>query len=150
MQRYFHEIFADFSKLKTKDERINFLRRHDSITLRRIVKAAFHPGIKFFITHVPAAYKPNPNMRNGMHDRTLEQAMNKIYLFEISNPRTPRLTYKKRESLLIESLETLAPDEAKIFLDLLFKTLDVRYLTASLVREVWPGLIPPHDEIVLK
>ena len=146
MFRMYHEIFADFTKLKNREARIGFLRSNDSITMRKIMRAAFHPNIKFFLTGVPSTYKPNPAIKDGMCDYTLDQAINKIYLFELGNPRSAQLTYKKRESLLLQFAEGMPPSEAIIFFSILLKTLNVKYLTPNLVRETWPGLIPDDPQ----
>lgn len=142
MKLNYYEIFDNFSSLKTKDERKAYLKKCENITLLKMMSACFNPRIKFFITHVPGKWKPNETIRPGMGDYTMEQVINKIYLFEVGNPRTPNLTYAKREQLLLQFLDGMEPREGKIFLDILFKTMDVKFLTASLVREVWPGLLP--------
>lgn len=148
--RSYYEIFDEFGKQKTKEERIHFLKAHDSTTFRRVMRAAFHPNIKFFLTKVPAAYKPSTSIVPGMADCTMEQVMNKIYLFEVGNPRSINLTYAKREQLLIQFLEGMEPREAKILLDVLFKSIDVRYLTYTLVREIWPSEFPQPDAEIPK
>ena len=149
MKKNYYEIFDEFEKLKNKDDRIRFLRAHDTITLRKIIAAAFNPRIKFHITKVPAKYKPSV-LRAGMNDFTLDHVMNKIYLFEVGNPRTPNITEGKREMLLIQFLEGMEPREADLLLSIIFKTLDVKYLTAALVKEVWPGLIPIELNVAAK
>ena len=150
MKLNYYEIFDKFSGLKNRDERKAYLKKCENITLLKILKAAFNPNIKFFITHIPEKYKPNTNIVPGMSDYSMEQVINKIYLFELNNPRTPNLTYAKREQLLLQFLDGMEPREAKIFLDVLFKTIDVKFLTASLVREVWPGLLPVQLDVQKK
>lgn len=150
MKRYFFEIFADFENLKTRDERKVFLKSIENQTLLMMLKAAFNPRIKFFLIKVPAKYKPNMSMPLGMADYTMEQVFNKIYLFEPGHPRDPKITYEKREQLLVQFLEGMPEKEAKILLDVMLKSLDVKYLTASLVREVWPGLLPVTLDVPAK
>lgn len=141
----YYEIFDEFASKKTKNERYEVLKKYNSTTLQRILRAAFHPNIKFFLEKIPEKYKPNIALKPGMSDYTLEQAMNKIYLFEVGNPRSLNLSYQKREQLLVQFLEGMEPREADLFLNILFKTMNVRYLTAALVREWWPSLLPKED-----
>lgn len=141
MKRYYFELFADFEALKTRDERKAFLKKMESMTFLKMLKGAFNPRIQYFLKKVPEKYKPQP-IALGLEDYTMEQVFNKIYLFEPGHPRDPKITYQKREQLLVQFLEGMHPSEAKILLDILMKSLDVKFLTASLVREVWPGLLP--------
>lgn len=142
MKKFYYELFDEFETLKTKDERKAWLSRHDTITLRRILRAAFNPRIKFFITHVPAKFKGNRSLGTTMADYSLDQVMGKIHLFELGHPEYAHLTYKKREELLLQFLDGMPEREALLLIDVLFKQLSVKFLTPALVREVWPGLIP--------
>jgi hypothetical protein len=142
MLRPFYELFDEFEKLKTKEERIRFLRANSTPTLQKMMRAAFNPRIKFYLDRVPKKYKPSDSLRRGMADFRMEQVFVKIHLFELGQPEYAHLSYEHRDKLLCNFLEGMEPREAKILLDILLKALDVKFLTASLVRETWPGLLP--------
>lgn len=139
------EIFEEFAAQTTKSDRIAILRKYDTVTLRRILRCIFHPTVKFFITKVPA-YKIDPGIIDPtMSDFRLEHVMSKIYLFDANNLDSNKLSYAKREQLLIQFLEGMHEREGKLLLNILFKVSDVPYLTEALVREVWPGMLPPKS-----
>ena len=42
-----YEVLNDFKKVKTKQERIEVLRKNESWALRSVLQGALHPDIKF-------------------------------------------------------------------------------------------------------
>jgi hypothetical protein len=50
------------------------------------------------------------------------------------------LTGAKQKSLLIVILESLHKDEADLLVKLFKRKLEVKFLTANLVREAYPGI----------
>ena len=142
MQKNMYEIFDEFSKATDKESRKKVLRQNSSDTLKKVLRAAFHPNIKFYIKQVPQNYKPSI-MKPGMADYKMINVINKIYLFELGNPKTPaNMSDTKRDKLLIPFLEGMEAREANVLIGMMFKTLDVRFLTYSLVKEVFPDIIP--------
>jgi hypothetical protein len=68
--------------------------------------------------------------------------MDKIYRFLKNHPSRPEgLTPEKQSSLLVVILESLHKDEAELFVKLINRDLQIKFLTANLVKEAFPGLI---------
>ena len=144
MLRNIYEIFDEFGKAETKEDRIAILKKHDSRDLRRVLRAAFHPNIKFFLTKFPY-YKPHITSP-GTGD-PIGHLMNKIYLFERGNPKAPSaLSDHKRMLLLIQYLEGLEDKEAVIVINMMLKNLKVPYLTYRIVRETFPEILPEWQD----
>jgi hypothetical protein len=141
MKTYYSEMFAEFETLKTKEERKAFLKKYGTAHLQQLLTIAFNPRIKTYLNQVPPKYRPSV-LKFGMEDFTIDQVLNKFYLFEPGHPRDSGIPNSKREQLLVQYLEGMPAAEAKVLLDAMLKALDVKYLTAGLVREVWPHLVP--------
>lgn len=135
-----YEVLNDFKSVKTKQERIDVLKRNDTWALRMVLQAVFHPNVKFD-TPVPEWKKIE--VPPGMSYEHMSGALSRAYLFQEGNPkRPPALTEKRREELLIQLLESLEPPEAEVFANMMRKDLKVPYLTQALVNEAFAGLLP--------
>jgi hypothetical protein len=90
---------------------------------------------------------PIPNYRPavepaGLNYAYLDSEMAKMYRFVKNHPsRPPGLTAEKQKSLLIVVLESLHKDEADLVIKMIKKDLGVKFLTANLVSEAFPGLL---------
>ena len=136
-----YEIFEKMENTRTRAERIALLQKHDSQTLRLVLRAAFHPNIKFFLTERPY-YRPSA-LKPGMADYTMHNAIQKMYIFEIGHPKAPKeLTNQRRLKVLSQLLENMEHKEAEILIAIMLKKLKVSYLTENLVAASFPGLIP--------
>lgn len=135
-----YEVFDDFKNAKTKQERLDVLRKNDTYALRNIILGAFVPGIKYTIDKVPSYNKID--VPPGMSYSHMTEALSRVYLFVKGNPRRPVGLSEKRETeLLIQLLESLEPKEAEVFANMLRKDLKIPYLTEALIREAFPGLL---------
>ncbi len=135
-----YEVLNEFKTVKTKQERIGVLRKNESWALKSVLQGAFHPDIKFN-TKVPDYKKVD--VPPGMSYDHMTSAMQRVYLFHEGNPKAPAgLTDKRRTELLIQILESLEPQEAEVFTNMLQKDLKIPYLTQGLVNEAFEGLLP--------
>jgi hypothetical protein len=138
--RNIYEVLDEFRTAKTKQDRIGVLRKNDNWALRNVLQAVFHPNVKFNVK-VPEYKKEH--VPPGMSYDHMTSALQRAYLFQEGNPRTPpALTDKRKEELLIQILESLEPKEAEVFANMLKKDLKTPYLTEALVNEAFDGLLP--------
>jgi hypothetical protein len=138
-EKLYSEIFEDFDKCTTKNERIALLRKHDNSRFRSFLQTAFLPGIEFDVK-IPK-YRPAVEPA-GLNFTYLDNEMDKIYRFLKNHPSRPEgLTPEKQSSLLVVILESLHKDEAELFVKLINRDLQIKFLTANLVKEAFPGLI---------
>lgn len=136
-----YEVFDRFIAAKTKQEKLDILRRNDSAHLRYVLKAAFHPQLKFIVDS-NVNYKPSISPP-GMSDSVLLHELRRMYLFEEGNPaRSPNLTKEKTLSILADILESLEAREAEVLLNAMMKKVNVPGLTYKVVAEAFPGLLP--------
>lgn len=138
-EKLYSEIFEEFDKATTKQERLSVLRKYDHPMFRLFLQAAFHPNIAFDVT-VPK-WRPAPEPA-GLNYTYLDTEMAKMYRFVKDHPARPAgLTDKKKTELLLVTLESLHKDEASLLERLIKKDLGIKHLTPKLVEEAFPGLL---------
>ena len=136
-----YEVFDDFKKAKTKEERLAVLRNNDSWALKNVLMGTFHPSINYVIKKIPQ-YK-SETAPAGLAYNHMTDALGKVYLFVEGHPKvSPDLKMQRKEQLLIQILESLEKNEAEVFANMLKKDLKIPHLTAKLANEAFPGLLP--------
>lgn len=135
-----YEIFEEFEKAPNRESKITVLRNNDGWALRNILKGTFDPNIKF-IFEQPIQYK-HSDSPPGMSYSSIHKELDRVYLFEVNNPKTsPNLTLKRKEQILIQILEVLEAKESEIFMNMLLKKQKVKGLTPAIVKEAFPDLL---------
>jgi hypothetical protein len=138
-----YEIFDEFERAQTHQQKVDVLRRNGNFALRSILQGTFHPDIQFVFQEVPQ-YKPS-NSPPGLSYTSIHQEMGRVYLFEKNNSRADQnLSMERRKQILTQILESLEAREAKVFMGMLFKKQDVKGLTYDLVLEAFPDLLPAY------
>lgn len=135
-----YEIFEEFEKAETRQQKIEVLRKNDRMTLRNILQGAFHPAIQY-VFKKPVKYTKS-DAPPGMGYSHLDVEFRRVYIFvEGSRKVDPNLSLARKEQILIQILESLESKEAEVFMNMMLKNLKVKGLTAKLVEEAFPGLI---------
>jgi hypothetical protein len=134
------EILTKAGKMKTKEEKIEYLRKNDSRPLQDIIQYALHPDIKWDIPEGTPPYTPTPYLDQ---EQMLYVEARKLYLFV--NGRGNNLNRTKLENLFIQLLESVAPKDAELLCMVKEGKLP-KGITPSLIEEVWPGLIPNETD----
>jgi len=135
------EILQKVSGLKTKDEKINALKQVDSFAIRTILQGAFDPRIKWLLPPGEVPYKKSdlPDLQGSLYNE-----IRKLYLFvEGGNSNLKQL---RRETLFIQLLESVSPEDAELLAAIKDKKLPYKGITAALVKEAYPGLIDEQDK----
>jgi hypothetical protein len=134
-----YEIFDEYEKASTKEERLQVLKRNGNYALRSVLKGTYDPNIQFNIEKVPL-YKPS-DAPPGLGYTSIHQELSRVYLFTANDPRTSiNLTLKRKEQLLIQILEALEKREAEVFMNMLLKKQKVKNLNVDIVKEAFPDL----------
>lgn len=135
-EKLYSEIFDEFNKCETKSQRIEVLRKYDSIAFRQFLIYALDPNIKFDVP-LPDTYRPSIEPA-GLNFTYLNMEVPKLYRFIEGHPkRANGLTPQKQTSLFRIILESLHKDEARLMVGLIQKDLKVKYLTVNLVKEAF-------------
>jgi hypothetical protein len=138
-KRLYHEIFAEFEEAKTRQDKIEVLRKHSDYWFITFLNYAFNPDIKFDFTEIPK-YKPAVEPA-GLTWSTLHLELRKLYLFIPTHEKySGKLPERKHTNLLLEIFESVHAKEAKLLEAVIQKKLKVKGLTDKLVKEAFPEL----------
>lgn len=131
------EILKKASALKSKEDKINFLRSNDNFALRTILQGALDPRIKWLLPPGEVPYKKNdlPDLQG-----TLYSEARRLYLFVEGG--SPGLTQLRRETLFIELMESLDSEDSELLVSVKDKKIPYKGITPALIKEAFPGLIP--------
>jgi len=135
-----YELLEEVSKVKTAEQKIQKLREVDNGVLRMILKYALDPNIKFDLPKGEPPFKPCPFLdQQGM----LYTEARRLYLFvEGGNPNLSKL---RRESLYIQLIESIDPGDAKLLNCVKDKKLPFKGITAKIVSQAFPDLLPSKE-----
>jgi hypothetical protein len=140
MKLNIYEVLDKFKAAPDIEEKRRTLVANDSFALRCVLRAAFHPNIRFVIDEIPE-YRPS-DAPAGLADSSLHMDIEKIYLWEENNPRvSPNLTLERKRQLLVQLLESLEAREAEVLAGVIKKDLKVPDLTYELVDVTFPGVL---------
>ena len=132
----FSEILDLVHKAKTKNKKIEILRKYNSDAFRMIIKSSFDPEIRWTMPEGNVPYEPNDAPAGTEHTRLATEAR-KLYRFiRGGDDGTPQF---KKEQMFIQMLEGLHKDEAELLCYAKDKKLHkvVKGLSAPVVREAF-------------
>ena len=118
------EVLKKVNNAKTKDKKIEILRKHDTESLRMVIKSSFDPKIKWVLPEGAVPYKPN-DAPDGTEHTLLSQEAKRLYHFiQGADNVTPRA---QKENMYIQMLEGLHRDEAEVLVYAKDKILHQKY-----------------------
>jgi hypothetical protein len=132
----FAEIFDKVSKIKSKKEKVSFLKQYQTDALRMVVKSSFDPKIVWALPEGEVPFRPNDAPEGTEHSNLSYEARKLYHYIQGGNPI---LTQSKRESMFVALLESLHPDEADILVAAKDKMLHQKYkgLSKNVVMEAF-------------
>ena len=132
----FSEILDKVAKLKTKKQKVEFLRQHNTDALRMILKSSFDPKIVWQLPEGEVPFSPN-DAPEGTEHTVLAMEARKLYNFIQGGNN--ELTQNKREMMFVQLLEGLHQTEAYMLVDAKDKILHKRYkgLSSAVVKEAF-------------
>ena len=132
----FSEILDLVHKAKTKDKKVEILRKYNSDALRMVIKSSFDPNIVWVMPKGNVPYTPNDAPAGTEHTRLATEAK-KLYRFIRGGDNiTPQF---KKEQMFVQLLEGLHKDEAELICYAKDKQLHkiVKGLSAPVVRQAF-------------
>ena len=134
--RSFAEILTQVSKMKSKKEKVSFLRQYQTDSLRMICKSSFDPKIVWELPEGDVPYKEN-DAPEGTEHTLLGHETRKLYHFIKGG--NPALNQNKREMMFVQMLEGLHKDEAELLIAAKDKSLHRKYkgLSDNVVKEAF-------------
>jgi hypothetical protein len=137
------EIINKAIELKTVDEKVEWLVKNNSISLRTILKIMYDKSISILLPPTAPPYKESEAVgTEGM----LYKETRRLRIF-IKGGGYDDLNQVKRENLFIQLLQTVDKKDAK----LLLKMIEQKPLTGiptSVIQKAFPGLITETEDKV--
>ena len=133
------EILRKVSNAKTKKEKVDLLRKHNTPALRQVLIINFDDSIVSMMPEGDVPYTPNDAPVGTDHTR-LEQEYRGLYrFFKGGNDKLPSL---RRESLFVQLLEGLSAEEAELLVLAKDGRINDKYkrLTKAVVSEAFPSI----------
>ena len=132
----FSEILTRLGKIKSKKDKVTFLKQHNTDALRMIIKASFDPKVKWALPYGEVPFIPNDAPEGTEHNVLSYEARKLYHYIEGGNNQ---LTQNKREMMFVQLLEGLHPDEAEIVVAAKDKVLHQKYkgLSVNVVKEAF-------------
>ena len=132
----FSEILTRLGKIKSKKDKVTFLKQHNTDALRMIIKSSFDPKVKWALPYGEVPFIPN-DAPEGTEHNVLSYEARKLYHFIEGGDNL--IHQNKRESMFVQMLEGLHPDEADILVAAKDKMLHQKYkgLSDNVVKEAF-------------
>ena len=133
------EVLRKVSNAKTKQEKINLLRKHNSTALRQILIWNFDESVVSMVPEGEVPYNPNDAPAGTDHTR-LEHEYKGLYRFVRGG--ADKLPSLKRESMFVQLLEGLHESEAELLCLVKDHKLGEKYkrITKAVVSEAFPQI----------
>ena len=135
---FVHEILELVDKQRTKAKKIEILREYDDLALKAILIWNFDPTAISVLPEGPVPYKEN-EVPIGTDHTSLRREWKNLYHFVKGG--NDRLSAIRRETMFIQMLEGLHPEEAKIICLVKDKNLESQYkITYEMVQQAYPDI----------
>lgn len=138
MKLMISEILQKAHNAKTKTEKVKILQENNSQTLRSLFIWNFDESVQSVLPEGEVPYTKNPAPEGTEHTR-LETEGRKLYYFVKGG--ADNVPMIRKESMFIQMLEGLHPDEAEILCLVKDKQLHKKYrITKNVVTEAFPSI----------
>ena len=130
------EIVNKATELKTKEEKVEWLKANNSVALRNILILMYDKKFKFNIPNTKPPYTPSdfPDSQGMLY----KQARKLAYFVE--GMKGDNLNQMKREQLFIELLETVDKEDAELLCKMI-EQKPLKNLTAAVINEAFDNII---------
>ena len=137
MALYVYEVIDQVRKARSKDKKVELLKKHESWALKDILRGTFDSTIQWNLPGGEPPYTPN----NG-HDAAtnlLKEHKNFVY-FVKGLQESNRLTPVKRESIFLGLIEGIHPEDARLVISMINKEKP-QGITRPVIEEAFPKLL---------
>ena len=135
---FVHEILELVESQRTKAKKIEIVREYDDLALKAILIWNFDPTAISVLPEGPVPYKEN-EVPIGTDHTSLRREWKNLYHFVKGG--NDRLSAIRRETMFVQMLEGLHPEEAKIICLVKDKDLESKYkITYDMVQQAYPDI----------
>ena len=132
----FSELLDKVHKAKTKEQKVQILRENNTDSLRKFLKAAFDPKLKWIFPEGEVPYTPNEAPAGTEHTVLATEARKLWHFIEGADNVTKQ---HQKENMFFQMLEGLHESEAKLLVMAKDKKLHQHYkgLSSNVVKEAF-------------
>lgn len=135
---FLHEIFELASNQRTKSKKVEILQEYANDAMKSIFIWNFDETVISMLPEGPVPYKEN-EVPVGTDHTSLRREYKHLYNFVKGG--NDSLNGLRRETMFVQILEGLHPEEAKILCLVKDKALQTKYkITYDVVREAFPDI----------
>ena len=136
------ETFELVGKAKTREEKRQVLKDRDNFATKALLQLNYHPDVKW---HLPPGSPPyTPGQIADSTPNSLHFEVKKLDYYVDPSPHD--LPMLRRESMFVELLERVDPNDAKLIIAVKDRKLSYKGLSYKLVKDTWPDLLPDIEE----
>ena len=129
------EIVTKATEQKTKEEKITWLKKNESVPLKTILKFMYDSSIEFLIPNTPPPWKKNDYV--GVEGMLYKEAR-RLRIF-VKGGGYDQLDQVKREQLFISLLEDIDNNDAELLCKMIAQK-PLKGLSRAVVHETFPEL----------
>ena len=133
---HLYEVIEKVKELKTKEEKINFLRKNESWALKDLLKGSYDPSIEWLIP------KGKPPFEHNLGESTPTTLLkeNTQFRYFVKGGPGQKMMKAKREKIYLALLEGIHPKDAELVISMVSKK-SVVGIPKKVAKEAFPGLI---------
>lgn len=131
-----HEVLDKTGKTVKKADKVQFLKQNDSFALRSVLQATYHPNIKLDLPEGDPPYTAN-----APHSAPSDLSRQARRFSYFAPPKSTQMNPVKRESMFIQLLEAIHPEDAKVVLQMKDKK-PFKGISSAVVKEAFPNILP--------
>lgn len=134
-----HEILTKAGEAPTRVDKVEVLRKYNTLALRDVLKGAYDDEVEFIL---PKGSPPYTAADEQRPPSSLNKQTKKFRYFVKGGPGE-KLAAVKVEMMFVKVLEAIHPKDAELVIKMKEKDLAGAYkgITKKLVAEAFPGLI---------
>lgn len=132
-----YEILEAAGKARSKAEKIEILKSHDSWALRDVLRATYDLKVEFLIPDGEPPY--TPNRPESVPTNLLRKNVDFKYI--VKGGIREDMPSFKREKIYIGLLESIHPEDAKVVINMVNRKKPGNGITEKVVKEAFPSLI---------
>lgn len=130
------EVVNKAGELKTKKEKVEWLKKHDTVPLRTVLRLVYDDSIEFLVPDTPPPWKKNALPDT---DTMLHREARRLRIF-VKGGGYDNIKQVKRESLFISLLEDIKNEDADLLANHMISHTPVKGLTKKTLEEAFPDL----------
>lgn len=135
---FMNEILDLVSQQKTDEDKISVLKQHENDALKTLFIWNFDPSVISVLPTGPVPYRPNENPLGTDHSSLRREHKNLYHFVKGGNDS---LSTIRRETIFIQILESLHPNESEILVLVKDKNLTSKYkITKEIVEKAYPDI----------